>query len=437
MSNMNQQNGNNKDSLVEKMRALVEKMDLLHAISHKISEQKPLPRVLHEIIESSKEAIHAEACSLLLYDPKDNRLHFIVVSGDQADFFRGGSIEMGLGISGWVAQHKTPLLIENCYNDARFNPEYDRKSEFETRTMMCVPLIRKDTLIGVIQVINKVGGGLFDTDDLAIFKTLAAQCAIAIENARLIEEQIETKALERELETAREIQLQLLPRTLPECEDMEIAAQLISAKQVGGDYYNFFQLSDRYSLFLIADVTGKSISAALVVSTLHSCLRTYLTLKRDDYDLITLVSSINEILLHSLSSNKFVSAWFGLIDHEQRRLTYVNAGHNPPYFFRKGDECPIELFSGGLLLGCFARPYEKQEVAYSSGDVLVFFTDGVTEAWDEKREMFGESRLVASIIQRQSRTAKDILGGIEQDVRRHVADAPQNDDFTCVVMKIK
>ncbi|MBN2384951.1 SpoIIE family protein phosphatase [bacterium] len=421
--------------MTDNSKAMLDKMNFLHAVSQTLSEQKPLPRLLHEIIESSKKVMNAEACSLLIHDARENKLRFVVVAGDQADYLKGGTVEFGVGIAGWVAAHRQPLLISNCYDDPRFNPEYDRKSEFESRTMMCVPLVRKDQLLGVIQVINKIGGDHFDRQDLTIFETLAGQCAIAIENSRLLEQQIESKALERELETAREIQLSLLPTTLPDYSDLDIATQLISAKQVGGDYYNIISVSDTHSLFFITDVTGKSISAALIVSTIHACLQTFLTLDRNRFDLARLVSSMNEVLLHSTTGGKFASAWFGLYDHNRKMLIYINAGHNPPFLFRENQPGPLELMTGGLPLGCFSEPYQQQELQMQVSDILVMYTDGVVEAWDENRNMFGEERLIKSVVEYRTGTAHDILSGIELEVRRHVGQATQNDDFTCVILR--
>jgi len=184
-----------------------------------------------------------------------------------------------------------------------------------------------------------------------IFETLAAQCAIAIENTKLIELQVESEALERELNTARDIQQALLPSKLPEYDDIEVAAQLIPAKQVGGDYYNIIRISNNESLFFVADVTGKGIPAALIVSTIDSCLNTYLTMKQGEFNLMTLVTGLNQILIESTTSDKFASCWFGLYRHDSRKLISVNAGHNPPYIFCKGNGKPRELNKGGLFLG--------------------------------------------------------------------------------------
>lgn len=423
-------------SQIVDLRMIIDELNFLHKISQQISEKKPLPVLLNEIMESSKLLMNAEASSLLLYDPEDGKLHFNVATGEKGRMIKKYSVNLGDGIAGWVAEHQQPLLITDCYADPRFNPEYDRKTHFQTRSMICVPLIRKNQLLGVIQVINPKGGGEFEERDLTIFKTLASQCAIAIENNRLIALQVESEAMERELDTAREIQQKLLPSKLPEYGDIQVAAKLIPAKQVGGDYYNVVRIDDQRSLLFVADVTGKGIPAALIVSTINSCLSSYLKFHPDRFDFMAFVAGMNRVLIESTTETKFATAWFGLYHHDRKILYSINAGHNPPFVFRPGEAEPLSLNEGGLFLGGLDMPYQKEEVQFGKDDVLVFFSDGVTEAWNEKEEDYEEHRLIGCVSGALRRTAEEILGCIEADVNKHVGRAPQSDDFTCAVVKI-
>ncbi|MGE0086951.1 MAG: SpoIIE family protein phosphatase [Desulfococcaceae bacterium] len=422
--------------LVDDLQYMLHKMNFLHEISGKISEIKPLPNLLSDIMESSRAVMNAEASSLLLYDPVENRLHFNITIGDKGPLLREFSVEMGEGIAGWVAQHRKPQLIRDCYSDPRFNPEMDRKISFRTCSMICIPMIRYEQLIGVMQVINKKDGCVFEDRDLIIFETLASQCAVAIENARLVEIHVQTQTLERELETAREIQQSLLAASLPPYEDIDCAADLIPARQVGGDYYTIRKIGENRSLFFIADVVGKSIPAALIVSTLCSCLNTYIRLNPDHFDLMTLVTGMNRVILDSVTADKFVTAWFGLYYHDTRVLSSINAGHNRPMIFRKGKEKPVELGMGGLALGIFDSSYRMQEIRLQKDDVLVFYTDGITEAWDEKGEQYETCRLIRSVSDNLGRSAAEILSEIRKDVKHHVGNAPQSDDLTCAVIRI-
>ena len=415
---------------------LMEEMEFLHTVAQKISETRPLPQLMTEIMENSKKVMRSEVCSLLLYEAEESALYFHSVTQGKSDVIKGNKVKMGSGIAGWVAEHRQTIIVEDCYQDERFNRDYDKQTNFQTRNMICAPLVQNEKLIGVIQVMNRLDEGKFDESDLTIFNTLAAHCAIAINNARLIAAQIEAEALERELNTARLIQQRLLPAKLPAFTDIEVFGKLIPAKQVGGDYYNVLKVNETQTLFFIADVSGKSISAALLVSTLCAALQTYLDLHQNNFSLMTLVSSMNRVLINSTTADKFATAWFGFYDHPTRTLTSVNAGHNPPYIFQPGKETPIELRKGGLFLGMMDLPYVSEDIKLNSGDVLIFFTDGVTEAWNCQEEEYEETRLIQCISKHRNASAATIHTAINDDVQSFVGDATQSDDFTCGVMKV-
>jgi sigma-B regulation protein RsbU (phosphoserine phosphatase) len=417
-------------------RVIFEEMKFLHQISLKLSEKMPLARLLYEIMENSKLVVEAEASSLLLYEPGEKKLYFQAVTGDKADIVKKFSLKLGQGIAGWVAKHKQPLLIEDCYQDPRFNQDFDRSTNFRTRSMICVPLLRNNKLLGVVQVINKKGKDSFSQRDLIIFETLASQCAIAIENARLVEAQVASEALKNELEKAREIQQQLLPAVLPDYQDLDVAAKLAPAEHVGGDYYNVIRLDAERSLFMVADVTGKGIPAALLVSTVHSALLTYLKMHLSKINLLKLVSALNRVLIDCTGGSRFVTCWFGLYHHSTRTLTSVNAGHNFPYLFSKETSSPRKLTEGGLFLGIMDRPYTSETIQLYPDDMVVFYSDGVTEAENTRKELFGEPRLIETVASIQTTSAQTVLNTIMQDIKKHVGRAKPSDDITCGIIRV-
>lgn len=417
---------------------LVKELNYLHEISQRISEKKDLHVLLNEIMESCKELMNAEASSLMIYEEKDNQLHFQVATGEKGEVVKNISVNMGEGIAGWVAQHREPLLIEDCYKDPRFNPEYDKKSNFRTKSMICVPMIRKDKLIGIIQVINKKNDGIFTERNLGIFLNLASQCAISIENAQLTEIQIQQKALERELNIAREIQLNLLPSKIPVFTDLDVAFRLESAKKVGGDYFNVYEISDNETLFFICDVSGKSVSAALIVSTICSSILTYLkmiALSKEKFSLIELIKSLNRVLIELTTDEKFVTGWFGLYRHDTRELSSINAGHNTIFLFRKNNQF-IELKEGGIFLGSLDLEYNSEEILLENDDVIVCYTDGVPEALNAKGEFYTEERLIDFVKNNLEKNSKNILDGIYNDVAAFVNGFEQSDDITCGVIRV-
>ena len=420
--------------LVGDLQYILGEMDFMHEIARRILTIKTLPELLNDIMESSKMLMHAEASSLLLYDEEDAQLHFLVARGDKGQMVKQYSVDVGSGIAGWVAEQRESLVVPDCYADSRFNPEYDQMTNFRTRSMICVPMLRDDRLLGVLQVLNKENEEVFDARDLKIFETLASQCAVAIENAKLLEVQVAAEALDRELQTARTIQQRLLPASLPDFEDIRVAAKLIPARQVGGDYYNVHRLNENQTLLMTADVTGKGIPAAMIVSTVYSCVHSYIT--QDPFRLEELVIGLNDVLLDSTTNDKFVTCWLGLYDHAERRLQSINAGHNPPYLFRNGEQKPSELRVGGMFLGCFEMPYESEVIQMQTDDVLVFYSDGVTEALNHNSEEYEDHRLIGTVAGVRDAHAGDILRTIEEDVQHHVDGAQQSDDFTCAVMKV-
>ena len=420
---------------ISQLERTVRDLNYLHRVSQKVSEVKEIDKLLNEIMESCKEVTNAEASSLLIYDEKENILYFEVALGEKGGEVKKITCNIGEGIAGWVAENREALLVPDCYADKRFNPDYDRQTGFKTRNMLCVPMIKDDRLIGVIQVINKKDGTQFTQSDLNLFQILATQCGISIENARLMEMQIRQKALERELETARAIQNNLLPEKLPEVSGADVAFGLKSAKEVGGDYYNIYRIDDENFLFFICDVSGKSISAALIVSTVCSC---FLTLLRDNTAMpgpAEIVRTLNRVLVESTTDEKFATAWFGLYNTSSRRLTSINAGHNSTFLFRDGI-LHSELKKGGMFLGIFDGQYESEEVALEAGDSLVCFTDGISEALSLTGDFYGEERLIKVFERLKDSDAEESLSCIFSDVADFTSGAEQSDDITCGVIKI-
>ncbi len=426
--------GTHKDHL-EQLECMEKELNNLHHVSQRISQKKEIEVLLHEIMESCKEVTNSEASSLLIYDEKENNLYFEVALGDKGHEVKKIICNMGEGIAGWVAENRKPLLVADCYNDPRFNPDYDRQTGFRTRSMICVPMLMEEKLIGVIQVINKKGEKSFTERDLNLFQILASQCGISIENARLTDIQIRQKAFERELETARMIQENLLPQKLPSVTGLDIAFRLKSAKEIGGDYYNVYKLDDTRTLFFICDVSGKSVSAALIVSTVCSCMMTYLKMKPEHPELEQIVTALNKVLIESTTEEKFATAWFGLYDSSDRTIVSINSGHNSTFVFRNGKVCK-DLTAGGVFLGLADLPYTSESFQLQEGDTIVCFTDGISEAFSISGELYGDERLCETVGRLIGLPAEELLNRIFDDVRKFADGADQSDDMTCGVIKV-
>jgi sigma-B regulation protein RsbU (phosphoserine phosphatase) len=257
---------------------------------------------------------------------------------------------------------------------------------------------------------------------------------ISIENARLFRETIEKQRLEDELLIAQEIQRGLLPEHLPQVPSLDIAATNIPSKQVGGDYYDVLQRTDRELVLAIGDVSGKGTPAALLMANVQAALR---ALAPSEQSLSVITGRINDLTsANTRGGSKFITFFWCVLDVISRTLTYVNAGHNPPILVRASGAVEY-LDRGGLILGILptTTPYEQASVQLGVGDILVLFTDGVSEAMNEKGEDFTEDRLLEVVRHSKGGTSQEIINSVLAGVEEHVRGTPQSDDITLLVLR--
>ena len=296
-----------------------------------------------------------------------------------------------------------------------------------------VPIRLQGESRGQILLGEKMSRGEFTRADLEFVSSIGNLAIISLENARLFKEAIEKQKLEDELLIAREIQKGLLPSVLPDIPGVRMSAANISSKQVGGDYYDVLGLPDGRFIIAIGDVSGKGSPAALLMANLQATIRALVPLS---LSLSELTGRVNDLMCENTGGNKFVTFFWGAIDHEGKTLTYVNAGHNYPYLLHEGGAFD-RLDRGGMILGVLktAAPYEEGVVHLRGGDTLVLFTDGVSEAMSTKQEEYGEERLERVLGESLAGTAQEILDAVHRDVLLHTQGAPQSDDITMMVLK--
>ena len=296
-----------------------------------------------------------------------------------------------------------------------------------------VPMQIQNELRGVLCLGEKMSRDEYSTRDLEFLYSLGNLAIISLENARLFKEAIEKQRLEDELLIAREIQKGLLPSKLPEIPNFELAATNISSKQVGGDYYDVIAAGDSRYVLAIGDVSGKGTPASLLMANLQATIRALVPL---GLSISELTKRVNDIIYESTSSDRFITFFWGMFDADKRSLTYVNAGHNHPYLVR-ADGRKERLEKGGMILGIMSTliPYEEETVELRSGDLLVTFTDGVSEAMNKDAEEYGEPRLEEVLKNTHTNSAQEVLEAIHLDVKEHCGDFPQSDDITLLVVK--
>jgi phosphoserine phosphatase RsbU/P len=309
-----------------------------------------------------------------------------------------------------------------------------RCPEIISDCVLAAPMNTQNETKGVLLVGEKMNKQPFTAEEQNFLEALGGTAMTALENARLFHEELEKKRMEDELRLARSIQKGLLPQELPQIEGFDVAAMSVSSKQIGGDYYDVIPLGEGEWLLVIADVSGKGTPAALLMANTQAALRVLAPLR---LPLSQMVSRINDLLYSNTSDDKFVTFFCGILSTRLHTFTFTNAGHNPPLLLRSTTGIIEKLSEGGLILGIMEAfmPYEEKTVDFYTGDVLLCFTDGVSEALNEANEEFTEECLEAHVKAFAYQTARTIVEQLTYEVQRHVAGAAQSDDITMLVVK--
>jgi sigma-B regulation protein RsbU (phosphoserine phosphatase) len=289
--------------------------------------------------------------------------------------------------------------------------------------------------IGVVGVGAPANKAEYGNEEVDFLQSLGNLALLAIQKTLLLEERIENKRMEEELELARTIQRGLFPSSIPEIKGFDLKATNISSRQVGGDYYDIVETPDGGHIVAIADVTGKGVPASLLMANLQSMLH---ALAPIDITLSAATNSINNIIHHNTPADKFITFFWGKISKCGTYFEYVNAGHNNPLLFREGKEKTVELDKGGVILGAMESimPYESDTIDLKKNDVLVLYTDGVTESMNpDNTEEYGEERLEACIKSHLNKDSQAIMDAVIEDIKAFSNDT-QYDDITMLVIKV-
>jgi sigma-B regulation protein RsbU (phosphoserine phosphatase) len=297
-----------------------------------------------------------------------------------------------------------------------------------------VPMHVQKKTQGLILIGERLRRGVYSNADLEFLYSLGNLAIISIENARLFKETIEKQRMEDELNIAREIQEGLLPEKLPSIPNFDIAALTISSKEVGGDYYDVIARKQNEYILAIGDVSGKGTPAALLMANVQAALRALVPLCSS---VAETTAQINDLTCaNTRGGSRFITFFWGILDALTGRFSFTNAGHNPPCLFRKNGTIE-KLEEGGLILGVFktSTPYAEDSVILSSGDVLLMYTDGVSEAMNEKNEQFSEELLEVVLRNAAHLSAQEIICQVQKALEFHTHGTPQSDDITMLVLK--
>ena len=404
----------------------LEKETLLE-VEKSLSSSLDLDEVLELILDSLLKVVKYDATAIFLIDKRKQQIEYIKARGFDPALEPDLQLKMGQGLAGWAAQTQKSLIVPNVEEDPRYI-----EARVETQSGMAVPIISNQRIIGVFSLESNALNA-YDEDDLELLDAFASLAAISIERARQHQEILEKRKLEEELSIARGIQKTFLPDKHPKMPGFDISGINISSETVGGDYYDFIPIIENQVGIAIGDVSGKGIPAALIVASFRASLIAEI---RNNYAIRSIMFKVNNLLFESTESDIYVTAVYGVLDTKNRIFTFTNAGHNAP-IFRHADGRMEYLLEGGVALGIFENSeYEARPLSLSSGDIIVFYTDGVTEAKNEKDEEFGTKRLKQVINDSYHLNASEIQNNIYQAVKDFTGGKPKADDLTMIVIKV-
>ena len=396
-------------------------------LASKLAAPFDLETMLAEVVDAGTRVLHADRGSVWLYDRNMDELVLRV-----ANEIKEVRIPAGTGIVGTCARTRQIINVPDCYADARFDSSTDKRTGDRTRCLLTLPLVdHKGILVGVMQLLNKAEG-VFDAADESLGRVLAAQCAVALQRTLMMEELIEGEKLRQQLETARIVQMSTLPSSMPYLPGYEVCGLFKPADLTGGDTYDLAIL-EQGLLIVLGDATGHGIGPALSVTQMQAMLRMAF---RMGADLETAYKHVNNQLAERLPSDRFITAFIGLLDTKEHQLEFHSGGQGPIFVYRAQDKSFAEFKPTSFPLA--AMPLERMKpsisLALGEGDILALVSDGIFEQRNSDGEEYGEAR-VKGVIERNNRHATaDIVAELFAAIAAFAGEK-QDDDMTVVFVK--
>ena len=421
------------DNRLTELEKKIDELKMLMDVSAIISSTLDLSELTALVMEKAKYVMRADACSILLFNRKTGRLEFDLALGSDA---RDGEIlkkhvtlGLGEGIAGWVAEHREPVLVTNAADDSRFFTQADTLTGFTTKSIIAVPLVGREGLIGVAEILNPRERDCFSGHDLEIFLALCRQVAVAMENALYHKDALERQRLRQELELAATIQQSFLPVSpVKEMGLFRLSGVTIPAKHVGGDLYDFVEpLPGKAGLF-IGDISGKGVSAALFMAKVMSDFR-YQAHGTADPGIV--LQRLNQ-QLSDTPRGMFLTAIYAVADQQTGAVAIAVAGH-PPLLWVSAEGVTVLRPDAGPPVGIMDADFPVKELMLAPGDRLIMMTDGVFDARDRDGRRLGFDGIVSFAVRnRQKDSLPELMVG---RVSEFTGDAERADDLTIVEMR--
>lgn len=412
------------------LRQRINELTAVYNVTMMLADARDLRKVLRRTVEVVTEVMHTKAASIRLVDNENDELVIKAVHNLSPGYLAKGPIRLSSAQIDRIAL--TPRgyeYVRNMHEDPRV--QYPEESKREgIVSMLSVGMRYKGKPIGVLRVYTDQEQS-FSQLQVDLLKAIAAQAAAAIENARLLEESIESEALERQVKMAAEVQQRMIPQKPPIVPGVDLASVYVPCFELGGDLYDYIPLPDDNIALVVADVSGKGVPASLIMASVRAFLRAEID---SVYYLYEIIRRVNLMLCRDTKPSEFVTLLYGVLDTRNRRFTYCDAGHPPGMILRDGRV--MELESKNMVLG--VEPEEKFEqsiIDLKEGDTILMYTDGLADAMNFEAETFGRQRIIDAFA-RGGATAEIVAQNILWDMRRFVGLTKRTDDVTMIVARI-
>ena len=407
----------------------------LFRLAGEIGREADLGGLLLKILEKSRPWMKAEACSIFLPDAETGELVIHSARGDRAPELGTLRVPKGQGIVGTAMAEKKTIRVDEVAKDARFYAKADEKTGWKTKALLAAPLVDGEECVGVIEFLNPIGRAAFTEQDEQMVEYFAGLVAAALVRIRANEAALERAAVQRDLDLARELQGGLLPKIFPTKEEapgIELFARLDPAKEVSGDLYDFFPIENGKMCFVVGDVSGKGIAAGIFMAVTRTLIRATAVAGRSPLEILT---KVNAQLAKENQASLFVTMILGIVDTKTGRMVYGQGGHNPPIRVPlKGK--PTYEPPGGMPLGVFDdAKFGERELVLEKGETLLVYTDGVTEAMNLAKDLFGEDRLERAVEGGAVLSAEKLTERVVEKVEEFVGEAERSDDITLLAIQ--
>ena len=422
----------NNRRLYYDMTSRIDEMTALYEISQAISLSAPEENILHNIIQSVAHSLQVDKGSIILYDDEKDKLILKACVGLPDSLQNEPEIDMVKSIAGFVYNNGDPLIVSDITKELSF-PLREGEHSYKTRSFISIPIRYKNRITGVLSLADKRSREYFDAFDLRVLTTVASQIAEVHQNLRFQKNVQDQERLAREIDIASEIQRKILPTLPDEIFGHRLAAFNEPAKEVGGDFYEFFKIDDYKYAVVVADVSGKGIPAAIFMGTARNVIRAE---TRVNYQPGHLLTFSNRYIYEDSEYGMFVTLVYLLIDSHNRLITYGNCGHNDQILIRQDSGEVLHLNSQGRALGIAEDSvYEEKVVFYNKGDLLILFTDGVTEYLGAGDIDLGEQKLIELAQENRDEDPERLIGQLRLRLAERSVDEDFIDDFTILAIR--